>query len=97
METTDPIKKSQKWNEFFLELSTITSLPAPTVARFFENYSNIGSDSDLGKDILRVFNYSKYQIDGPKKKKSESNEIKSIYKQNSEFKKRKEKLNSKKK
>tara|TARA_R110002153_G_scaffold79293_2_gene202449 strand:+ start:4536 stop:13427 length:8892 start_codon:yes stop_codon:yes gene_type:complete len=96
METTDPIKKSQKWNEFFLELSTITSLPAPTVARFFENYSNIGSDSDLGKDILRVFNYSKYQIDGPKKKKSESNEIKSIYKQNSEFKKRKEKLNSKK-
>ena len=85
--TKDPIKQAEKWNEFMLELVTVTGLPAPTLNKFFENYGMIGSDGDLGKDILRLLNYSKYQIEPSKSKVSTGTKVKSIYEQNEKYRK----------
>ena len=66
-QTKDPEKKAQYTQEAILELVTLTGLPAPTVAKFVDNYSKLGQ-GDLGENILRLLNYSQYQIEGPKKK-----------------------------
>ena len=65
-------KKSKYWNDFIFESATITGLPVPTLTRLFENITDIGSDNDMGKDVLRLLNFSKYQIDGPTKTKAKA-------------------------
>jgi len=74
----------------FAEALTISSIPAPTLKRFIDNYSKLG-EGELGEDILRLLNYSNYQIEGPKKK--ETKKPKSIEEQNAEFRKEQEKKN----
>jgi len=66
----DEEKKAKAYRDAYLELATLTGLPMPTIAKFFDNYSQLGSERDLGKLILRLLNYSNYQIEGPKKKGS---------------------------
>ena len=44
----------------------------------------LGKDGDIGTDILRLLNYSEYQITGPKKKTS-TKKTKSIAEQNAEY------------
>lgn len=58
---------------FYLELSTITGMPAPQVKKIWDNYSALYTDSmPPGEAILRLFNFSKYQIDAGKKEKKEN-------------------------
>ena len=71
-EAKDLEKKSKYWNDFIFESATITGLPVPTLTRLFENITDIGSDNDMGKDVLRLLNFSKYQIDGPTKTKAKA-------------------------
>ena len=66
----DEEKKAKAYRDAYLELATLTGLPMPTIAKFFDNYSQLGNEADLGKLILRLLNYSNYQIEGPKKKGS---------------------------
>ena len=70
----DEEKKAKAYRDAYLELATLTGLPMPTIAKFFDNYSKMGDESDLGKMIMRLLNYSNYQIEGPKKKGSGKSE-----------------------
>ena len=69
MTIQDEDKKEKAQKDAILELVNMTGSPASTIDKMIQNYKEIGTDDDLGKDIMRVLNYSKYQIDGPKKKK----------------------------
>ena len=62
-------KKAEAYKKAYLSLTTLTGLPAPTINRFIENYSEIGKDGDIGKDIARILNFSDYAKDGPGNKK----------------------------
>ena len=86
----DPAKKAEAYQKAYLELATFTSVPAPTIAKFVENYGNIGKDGDIGKDILRLLNFSKYQIEGPGKG-GRPKKIKTIQELNEEYDKKKAK------
>ena len=66
-ETKDKKKKEEALMDFWMEAASITGLPAPTLNKMFKNYSNVGTDGSLEKDILRLLNYSEYVIDGKKK------------------------------
>ncbi len=70
----DEEKKAKAYRDAYLELSTLTGLPMPTIAKFFDNYSKMGDEADLGKMIMRLLNYSNYQIEGPNKKGSGKSE-----------------------
>ena len=66
----DPEKKTKAYRDAYFELTTLTGLPMPTIAKFFDGYSKLDSEPDVGKMILRLLNYSNYQIEGPQKKGS---------------------------
>jgi hypothetical protein len=70
----DPEKRAQRWKEFWFELMTITRLPAPTLARYASNYDKLlsGDTDDMGETILRILNYSEYQIEGSQEKSKSS-------------------------
>ena len=86
----DPAKKAEAYQKAYLELATFTGVPAPTLAKFVDNYGNIGKDGDIGKDILRLLNFSKYQIEGPGKG-GRPKKIKTIQELNEEYDKKKAK------
>ena len=69
----DPEKKAKAYRDAYFELSTLTGLPMPTIAKFFDGYSKLDSEPEIGKMIMRLLNYSNYQIEGPNKKSSSSN------------------------
>lgn len=69
MAIKDEDKKEKAQKDAILELVNMTGAPASTIDKMVQNYKEIGTDEDLGKDIMRVLNYSKYQIEGSKKKK----------------------------
>ena len=65
----DPVKQAEAWHKFQLQLLTLTSLPAPTVAKFVENFKKLEEGGEEpGIMILRLLNYSDYQIEGPPEK-----------------------------
>lgn len=86
----DKKKRDKAYLDFFLELSTFRGIPAPTIAKFFDNYSKLGSEEDVGKIMLRLLNYSNYQIEGSSRNKSK---VKTVYELNQEYQKQKEKKN----
>ena len=90
----DPEKKAEATKDFWLEFMTPFAIPAPTIDKFIENYGEIGSDGDIGKDILRLLNFSKYQQEGPKKNKNTSN-IKTVSEMNAEYYKARDKAKKK--
>jgi len=84
----DPDKKAKAYLDAYLEFSTLTGIPAPTVKKFFDNYSKLNTTDDPGEIILRLLNYSEYQISGPPTNKSK---VKSVSEMNEEYQKEKEK------
>ena len=86
----DEKKKAKAMRDAYLEASTLVGVPAPTIAKFFDNYSNLGSEADVGKIMLRLLNYSNYQIEGSSRNKSK---VKTVYELNQEYQKQKEKKN----
>jgi len=68
-ETKDPEKKAEQMKKAYAELITLTGIPAPTLAKLADNYDKIisGEADDTGELILRLLNFSQYQISGPKK------------------------------
>ena len=85
----DPDKKAEAYLDAYLELSTITGIPAPTIKKFFDNYSKLNTTDDPGELILRLLNYSEYQISGPPSKNK--SKIKTVQEMNEEYQKEKEK------
>jgi hypothetical protein len=91
----DPEKRAAAFRDFYLELASI-GFPANTLARFHDNYGKIldGDTDDVGEDILRLMNYSEYQISGGKE---EEVEYKSLEEINEEYRQKKRKDRKKKK
>ena len=91
----DPEKRAAAFRDFYLELASI-GFPANTLARFHDNYGKIldGDTDDVGEDILRLMNYSEYQISGGKE---EEVEYKSLEEINEEYRQKKRKERKKKK
>ena len=88
----DPEKKAKYMKDVYLDLVTGLGIPAPTINKFVENYGAIGSDGDIGKDILRILNYSKYQQEGSGKSKKKK-KTKTISEINNEYRKEEAKNN----
>ena len=63
--TKDPIKKQEALERLIAEIISIPGIPAIQLQKFVENIDNLGKEGDIGKDILRLLNYSNYQIEGP--------------------------------
>ena len=65
----DPEKKAEAYKKAYMELISISGIPAPTLAKLHDNYEAIisGETEDTGELILRLFNFSEYQIKGPQK------------------------------
>lgn len=84
----DKSKRDKAFLDAYLELATLTGIPAPTIKKFFDNYSKLNSTDDPGEIILRLLNYSDYQISGPTTNKSK---VKSVSEMNEEYQKEKEK------
>tara|TARA_R110000803_G_C11983563_1_gene321045 strand:- start:239 stop:3559 length:3321 start_codon:yes stop_codon:yes gene_type:complete len=68
--TKDPIKKAKAEKDFLLEIFMTFGVPAKNLDKFGDNYSKIinGETKDFGEVILRILNYSEYQINGRPKK-----------------------------
>jgi hypothetical protein len=84
----DKNKRDKAFLDAYLEIATLTGIPAPTIKKFFDNYSKLNTTDDPGEIILRLLNYSEYQISGPTKNKSK---VKSVSEMNEEYQKEKEK------
>ena len=71
--TKDPVKKEEHFKRLLWEISTLTGMPGPTLNKMAKNIEKlIEGGEDPGTVILRLFNYSDYQIEGPKNKKKGS-------------------------
>ena len=68
-QTKDPQKKEKILFDAILDLTKYVGVPGPQVEKFVNNIKKlVEGGEDPGKIILRVFNFSEYQIDGRKKK-----------------------------
>ena len=90
MNTEDYDKQEKALWEATTETATAFGMPANTVVKFHDNYTKVldGDTDDVGEDILRLLNYSEYQISGPQKR--ESKEM-TIEEQNAKYRRKKEK------
>jgi len=61
-------QKQKKLTEFYVELAMFTGLPAKNIQKMAENYPKLLESEDFGEFMLRLLNYSKYQIEGRPKK-----------------------------
>ena len=61
-------QKQKKLTEFCVELAMFTGLPAKNIQKMAENYPKLLESEDFGEFMLRLLNYSKYQIEGRPKK-----------------------------
>lgn len=80
----DKKKKAEAYKKAYMELITISGIPAPTLAKLHKNYEAIinGETDDAGELILRLLNFSDYQIDGPSK---DEKKYKTIDEMNTEY------------
>ena len=66
----DPEKAAEAWQKFQLEVVSLSGLPASNVAKIVKNVQKlIEGGMDPGEAMLRLLNFSEYQIEGPTKKK----------------------------
>ena len=73
----DPEKAAVAWRKFQLELVSITGLPASNVGKMSGNIQKLVEGGlDPGEAILRILNFSEYQIEGKKKKKPSKKQMK---------------------
>ena len=61
-------QKQKKLTEFYVELAMFTGLPAKNIQKMADNYPKLLESEDFGEFMLRLLNYSKYQIEGRPKK-----------------------------
>tara|TARA_R110001592_G_scaffold211857_1_gene463914 strand:+ start:4704 stop:12263 length:7560 start_codon:yes stop_codon:yes gene_type:complete len=66
--TKNPLTKAKKLEDFWVEFLMITGLPAKNLQKFAENYPKLSQSKDFPEFMLRLLNYSKYQIEGRPKK-----------------------------
>ena len=73
-------KKDAAMKKAYLELMTIPGIPAPTLDKLITNYRKVieGDYDNAGEALLRLMNFSEYQISGPKKDGKESKTIEEI-------------------
>ena len=64
----NPLTKAKKLEDFWVEFLMITGLPAKNLQKFAENYPKLSQSKDFPEFMLRLLNYSKYQIEGRPKK-----------------------------
>ena len=94
--TKDPEKREANFKKFYIESMMLTGLPAPTLKKFVDNYSKIGTGDDIGMEIMRLLNYSEYQIYGPKNKKKKKMNM-TIQEANEQYEKEQRKIQRKSK
>jgi hypothetical protein len=81
----NPLTKAKKLEDFWVEFLMITGLPAKNLQKFAENYPKLSQSKDFPEFMLRLLNYSKYQIEGrpkkqgAKKKSMSMTEMKKFY------------------
>jgi len=63
-----PTQQQKKLTELMVELAMFTGLPAKNIQKMAENYPKLLESEDFGEFMLRLLNYSKYQIEGRPKK-----------------------------
>ena len=61
-------KKEKATYELIQSIATTVGIPANQVKRALNNYPKLTESKDFGEFILRLLNYSDYQISGPAKK-----------------------------
>jgi len=83
LNTKDPEKRAANFAKLYIEIVNTTGLPATQVTRFVNNLEKMGKTGDIGTDILRLFNFSDYVIEGGQKKSTKK--TKSIAEQNAEY------------
>ena len=91
LNTKDPKKRAENFGKLYTEIVNSTGLPATQVTRFINNLEKMGSSGDIGEQILRLFNFSDYVIEGPKKKSS-SKKTKTLQELNEEYYREQERL-----
>lgn len=65
----DPVLKEKYLYKLLAEIGNSTGLPASQMQKIYKNANElIEGGEDPGKVILRLFNFSEYQISGPKEK-----------------------------
>jgi len=64
----NPLKKAKKLNDLIVESLMVLGLPAKNLEKFIENYPKLSQSEDFPEFMLRLLNYSKYQIEGRPKK-----------------------------
>ena len=65
-------KKEKATYEFMQSVATSVGVPANQVKRAINNYPKLTDSQDFGEFILRLLNYSDYQISGPAKKNTQN-------------------------
>ena len=81
----NPLAKAKKLEDFWVELLMISGLPAKNLQKFLENYPKLSQSKDFPEFMLRLLNYSEYQIkgrpkkQGAKKKSMSMTEMKKFY------------------
>ena len=63
-----PAQKQKKLTDLYVELAMFTGLPAKNIQKMADNYPKLLESEDFGEFMLRLLNYSKYQIEGRPKK-----------------------------
>ena len=85
--TKDPIKRAEAEQKALFKLMDGTGLPFSTSKRYFDNLEKVfnGETKNFNEDILRLINYSDYQIKGSSKKKVKKRKKFSAKKNSSDF------------
>lgn len=85
--TKDPIKRAEAQQKALFKLMDGTGLPFSTSKRYFDNLEKVfnGETKNFNEDILRLINYSDYQIEGGSKKKVKKRKKFSAKKNSSDF------------
>lgn len=61
-------ERSEGLYQFALDAATTRGVPVATLEKFAYNYPKLSQSEDFGEFMLRLLNYSKYQIEGRPKK-----------------------------
>ena len=72
----DPVKKQEKFYKALREISQITGLPVNNLHKIFTNLEALADgESDPAKIIMRLFNYSEYQINSEEERAEQRKEM----------------------
>jgi len=83
----DPIKKAEATQKALFKMMDATAIPFSTSKRYYDNLEKVfnGETKNFNENILRLLNYSDYQIEGGSKKKVKKRKKFSAKKNSSDF------------